>query len=131
MRYERLLRALACVAIGTLGGCNRGEPPAAVQSHIAEARQEALDNESRARKEQAKVDASANQSVAAAAHRADTQAAAAAYDVALTRAEGDYRIALAKCEAMAGDAQKACRDQALAELDLAKARAQAARAQGG
>jgi hypothetical protein len=41
------------------------------------------------------------------------------------RAEGENKIALAKCEALAGDAQKACKDQANAELKLVKERAKA------
>jgi hypothetical protein len=43
----------------------------------------------------------------------------------VTQAEGENKIALARCESLAGDAQKACRDQANAQLDLVKQRAKA------
>ena len=42
---------------------------------------------------------------------------------AVTKAKGDNKIALAKCDGLAGDAQKACKDQADAALKAAKAQA--------
>jgi hypothetical protein len=48
--------------------------------------------------------------------------------VAVTEAEGRHKIASEKCDALAGDAQKACKDQADAALALTKANAKAARA---
>ena len=49
-------------------------------------------------------------------------------DSAVTEAEGETKIALAKCQALEGDAQKACKDQANAHLDAVKAKAKAAKA---
>lgn len=46
-----------------------------------------------------------------------------AYDVAIAAAQGEAKITIEKCEAMAGDAQKACKDNAHANLELAKANA--------
>jgi hypothetical protein len=48
-------------------------------------------------------------------------------DSAVTQAEGDTKIALAKCQALEGDAQKTCKDEANAHLDAVKAKAQAAK----
>jgi glyoxylase-like metal-dependent hydrolase (beta-lactamase superfamily II) len=48
-------------------------------------------------------------------------------DSAVTDAEGETKIALAKCEALAGDAQKSCKDEANAHLDAVKAKAKAAK----
>ena len=56
---------------------------------------------------------------------ANAREARAAADDAVTQAEGENRIALAKCESLADDAQKACKDQANAQLDLVKQRAKA------
>jgi uncharacterized protein YjbJ (UPF0337 family) len=53
-----------------------------------------------------------------------------AADDAVTQAEGENKIALAKCEALAGDAQKQCKNQANAELDMVKQRAKALKSGG-
>jgi hypothetical protein len=113
---------------GSLYGCNKAEPPGAVQDQVTQAQRTAAQDEARARAQQAKIDASANASVQAAAQKADQQTATAAYDVALTHAEGDYQVALVKCESLAAAAQKSCKEQARADLEAAKARAEAERA---
>jgi hypothetical protein len=46
----------------------------------------------------------------------------------MAKADGDHKIALAKCEGVSGDAQKACIDKANAARDMAKAKAEAAKA---
>ncbi len=51
--------------------------------------------------------------------------AAAEYDVAVAQADGQRKIAPEKCETLAGDSQKACKDQADAAYESAKAQAQA------
>jgi hypothetical protein len=38
----------------------------------------------------------------------------------MEKAEGDYNVAKQQCEAMSGDAQKTCKDQASARYDAAK-----------
>jgi hypothetical protein len=43
----------------------------------------------------------------------------------VAKADGDRKIALANCSAQSGDAQKACKDQANADYDAAKASAKA------
>jgi hypothetical protein len=52
---------------------------------------------------------------------------AAVTDEAVTEAEGETKIALAKCDALQGDAQQQCRDQANAHLQSVKDRAKAAK----
>ena len=59
---------------------------------------------------------------------ADTKTADASADAAVTRAEGNHKVATTKCELMAGDAQKACKDEADAALEMAKAKAKATKA---
>jgi hypothetical protein len=45
----------------------------------------------------------------------------------VTEAQGDTKVALAKCEALEGDAQKACKDKANAHMDAVKEKAKAAK----
>ena len=52
-------------------------------------------------------------------------AAKDAYNIAVAKADGDRKVALANCQAASGDAQKACKDQANADYDAAKASAKA------
>jgi hypothetical protein len=58
--------------------------------------------------------------------RADVNEAAAKgnYEVALAKAKGDYAIAKKSCEALSGDSQKNCKEQAEADLSAAKANAE-------
>ena len=55
----------------------------------------------------------------------DTTNAKGAYDVAIAKSDGDRKVAIEKCNSMAGDGQKACKDQADARHDLAEANAKA------
>jgi hypothetical protein len=48
-----------------------------------------------------------------------------AYEVAVARADGDHKIAIQKCDTLEGHDQKACKDQADADYDAAKANAKA------
>jgi hypothetical protein len=64
------------------------------------------------------------------AQERDAQHVTAVQDekVAETQAEGDRNIALAKCEALSGDRQSACKEQAKATYDLRIAEARQERA---
>jgi hypothetical protein len=105
-----LLYTLAATSLLMLAACNKAESPAAVQNDVAKAADSA-----------AQKDAKADD-------KAATQSADAAGDAAVTDAEGNNKVALAKCEALAGDAQAACKDKANAELDMAKAKVKAMKA---
>jgi chromosome condensin MukBEF complex kleisin-like MukF subunit len=54
--------------------------------------------------------------------REDTAAADAQQEKqdALAQAEGDYRVAMERCEALAADAQSACRQEAQSMLEAAR-----------
>jgi hypothetical protein len=52
---------------------------------------------------------------------------AAVADAAVADAEGETNIALAKCQALEGDAQRQCKDDANAHLKAVKDRAEAAK----
>src|SRR5450631_4225855 len=108
---------LAAITMIALTGCNKAEPPATVQRDVAQARDAA-----------AETVASADQNMAVESQKADEKTASAAYDVAVAKADGDHKIAVAKCEGISGNAKKACLDQADAARDMAKAKAEAAKA---
>jgi hypothetical protein len=124
----RKLWIFAAVASLLLSGCHKAEPPATVQSDVAQARDAAAEQEAETNRKAAAAVASANQDIATQSEKADRKTADAAYDVAVARADGDHKIAIAKCEGLSGDAQKACMDQADAALHLAMANAEAAKA---
>lgn len=86
---------IAAAAIALLAACQQAESPAEVQEDVQDAKQEAaVDN---------------------------TQVQTDAYeDTAMTRAEGEHKIAIERCEALAGDEQQLCKDQADAALEAAK-----------
>src|SRR5258708_904651 len=53
--------------------------------------------------------------------------ATAAYDVAMIKAEGDHTVAREKCQTLQASMMQACKDQADAEYETAKAAAKATR----
>lgn len=116
------------MALLALGGCNKAQSPAEVQRDVASAAKSAAENNTQANEKQADVAASVNKDLGAATQNADTKTADASADAAVTRAEGNHKVATAKCESMAGDAQKACKDEADAALEMAKAKAKATKA---
>jgi len=122
---KSLIAALAVLALAAASGCNQAKSPDAVANDVAAAQAKRAaqvadakrDAEKDANKAEAKVEDKAND--------LDKVNAQGAYDVAMTQADGDHKVATQRCEAMSGDAQKACKDQADAKYDLAKANAKA------
>jgi len=122
---KSLITLVALVTVTIMAGCNNAKSPDAVSkdvttaqekraSEVAEAKQDAAKDENKAA---AKVDDKTND--------LSNANAKGAYDVAMAQAEGDHKVAIQKCDALSGDAQKACKDQADARYDLAKANAKA------
>jgi hypothetical protein len=127
------MKTTICCVLGIttlllLGGCNQAQSPAAVANDVSKASTEASAKDSKAMDSQDKTDAAANDSMASAQQSADAKKADAAADTAVTEAEGANKVALAKCEALSGDRQQACKDEANAALDMAKAQAKAMKA---
>jgi hypothetical protein len=107
-------------------GCDKAKSPDAVSKDVASAEQKASN-------EVANSERDASKDVGKAADKVDDKlvalnntAAKDAYTIAVAKADGDRKVALANCSALAGDAQKACKDQANADYDAAKAGAKAA-----
>jgi hypothetical protein len=118
------LLCLSAVAVMlALTGCNQAKSPDEVSKDVAKATASAEKADDKAAEKEAKADEKATNGLANDLDKASGKEINAAADDAVTQAEGDRKIALAKCEALAGDAQKACKDQADAEYKQVKERA--------
>ncbi len=126
-----VLWTAAVAAVLALSGCNKAESPDKVQSDVAKATASAEREDERSAEKEAKTDANVTNDVVNDVDKANSKEVAAAADDAVTQAEGENKIALAKCEALAGDAQKSCKDQANAQLKLVKERAKALKSDRG
>jgi hypothetical protein len=124
MRASFLLTA-AVAAMLTLAGCNKAESPDKVQSDVAKATASAEKQDAKAEDKAEKTDATVTNDLSKDVDKANDKEVTTAANDAVTQAEGDNKIALAKCEALGGDARKACKDQANAQLDMVKQRAKA------
>ena len=99
------LAVAAAVGLCALAGCNQRESASETAKDVAEERQDANENVAEERREAADT-----------AMENTEDRAAAEYDVAVAQADGQRKIAKEKCETLAGDAQKACKDQADADV---------------
>jgi outer membrane murein-binding lipoprotein Lpp len=124
----KIIVAAAVLASFALAGCQQASSPDTVNKDVSSAQADAAKDTQKAVQDQAKTDASANADVAGAEAKADSKMADSAYDTAITEAQGRHDVATKKCEILAGDQQKACKDQADAALEQAKANAKAKKA---
>jgi hypothetical protein len=92
-----------------VSACNNAKSPDAAANDIAAAQQSAAKKVADARRDRQKDMSS------------DT------YDVAVARADGEHKVAMQKCDVLEGHDQKACKDQADADYEAAKANAKAAK----
>ncbi|HWX27662.1 MAG TPA: hypothetical protein VNZ53_09530 [Steroidobacteraceae bacterium] len=120
--------ALLASALLGLSACNKAESPDKVQADVAKAKSDAVAENTKADEKVKQVEAEAAKDKADAAVKAADKSVGAVVDSAVTQAEGDTKVALAKCEALEGDAQKACKDKANAHMDAVNAKAKAAKA---
>jgi hypothetical protein len=120
-----LISALAVLAVAAASGCNQAKSPDAVANDVAAAQAKRAAQVADAKQDAAKDENKAEAKVEDKTNDLNKVNAQGAYDVAMSQADGDHKVAIQKCEAMSGDAQKACKDQADAKYDLAKANAKA------
>jgi hypothetical protein len=120
-----LLISTVAMTFMMITGCHQPKSPDAVAKDVAAAQEKAAT-------EVAKSEDAASKDVGKAADKVDDKlvelnnaAAKDAYDIAVAKADGERKVALANCSAASGDAQKACKDQANADYDAAKASAKA------
>lgn len=123
--------ALSCAvfasALLALSACNKAESPDNVQADVSKAKSDAVEQNAKADEKQKQVEAEAAKDRADAETKAVDKNVGALVDSAVTQAEGETKIALAKCEALEGDAQKACKDKANAHMDSVNEKAKAAK----
>jgi hypothetical protein len=130
MRGSFLLSA-AVAALLVLSGCNKAASPDKVASDVAKATESAEKKDARAEEKAEKTDAAVTNDLSKDVDKANSKEVRSAADDAIIQAEGENKIALAKCEALNGDAQKACKNQANSELDMVKQRAKALKSDRG
>jgi hypothetical protein len=130
MRGSFLLSA-AVAAMLVLAGCNKAESPDKVASDVAKATESAEKKDTRAEERAEKTDAAVTNDLAKDVDKANDKEVRTAADDAIIQAEGENKVALAKCEALGGDAQKTCRDQANAQFEMVKQRAKALKSDRG
>jgi hypothetical protein len=126
MRLALSFAMLASALVG-LSACNKAESPESVQANVAKAKSEAVEENAKADEKVKQVEAEAAKDRADAEAKAADKSVGAVADSAVTQAEGETKVALAKCEALEGDAQKACKDKANAHMDAVKVKAKAAK----
>jgi hypothetical protein len=119
--------ALLASAILGLSACNQAKSPETVQADVAKAQSDAAADNAKADEKVKQVEAEAAKDRADALAKVADKSVGAIADSAVTQAEGDTRIALAKCQALDGEAQKTCKDEATAHLDAVRAKAKAAK----
>jgi hypothetical protein len=98
---------MGMTALLAVAGCDSAKSPDKVADNVAAANQSASREVAQAQREQQK-DMSSD-----------------AYDVAVARADGNHKVAIQKCDSLEGHEQKACKDQADADYEAAKANAKA------
>jgi Tfp pilus assembly major pilin PilA len=121
--HKLTLILVAVLAGATLGGCNNAKSPDAVAKDVSDAQAKRAQEVANARQDAAKDENKAEAKVDDKTADLNNTNAKGAYDVAMAQADGDHKVALQRCDGLSGDAQKACKDQADAKYDLAKANA--------
>jgi hypothetical protein len=127
MRLALSCALLASALLLGLSACNKAESPEKVQADVAKAKTDAVEENAKAEEKVKQVEAEAAKDRADAAVKAADKSVGAVVDSAVTQAEGETKVALAKCEALEGDAQKACKDKANAHMNAVKEKAKAAK----
>ena len=120
--------ALLASALLCLSACNKAESPEKVQADVAKAQSNAVEENAKADEKVKQVEAEAAKDRADALAKVADKSVDVVADSAVTQAEGDTKIALAKCQALEGDAQKSCKDNANAHLNAVREKAKAAKA---
>jgi hypothetical protein len=120
-----MMPVIAMLALASLSACNNAKSPDAVGNDVAAAQAKRAKEVADAKQDAAKDANKAEAKVEDKASDLNNVNAKNAYDVAMAQADGDHKVATQKCDAISGDPQKACKDQADAKYDLAKANAKA------
>lgn len=124
------LHKVSVASLATLAlmiGCHQNKTPQATAQDVEATQQEAQKEVAEARVEASKGVKSAAKTMGANSKGIVEAKITASYDVAMTQAEGDHKVAIEKCLTLQADLQPACRSDADAGFETAKATAKAAR----
>jgi cellulase/cellobiase CelA1 len=110
-----------------MSACNKPESPQNLQTDVAKAKSDAVEANAKADEKVKQVEAESAKDRADALAKVADKSVGALVDSAVTQAEGETKVALAQCEALDGDAKKACKDKANAHMDAVRAKAKAAK----
>ena len=121
-----LLTSAIAMTILILAGCDSAKSPDSVANSVATAEKKAAAEVANSEKAAEKNLDKAADNVGDKLTDFNNAAAKDAYDLAVAKADGERKVAQANCLALAGDAQRTCKNQADADFDAAKADAKAA-----
>jgi hypothetical protein len=114
------------LSIFFVAACNQAKSPDAVAKDVATAEQKASNEVAKSENDASKDMTKDADKVGDKMVALNNTTVKDAYNITLAQADGNRKIALAKCDALSGDAQKNCKQQADADYDAAKAAAKAA-----
>jgi hypothetical protein len=120
-----MLSIVALLAVAAASGCDHAKSPDVVANDVAAAQAKRASEVADAKQDAAKDTNKAEAKIDDKTADLNNVNAKGSYDVAMAQADGDHKVALQKCDSLSGDSQKACKDQADAKYDLAKANAKA------
>jgi phosphoenolpyruvate-protein kinase (PTS system EI component) len=120
--------ATTLMAVGLMAGCNHAKTPSEVARDVNSASQKAAERDAKAEEKAESKVADAQKNLRSEQRDVVHVASVQAEDVAKTEAEGARKVALARCEALSGNRQQACKDQADADYDVRVAQAKQQRA---
>ena len=130
MKSQKISLQKICLAgvaaLALMAGCHshKTQPPTA--QDIDAAKQKAQREVEKARAE-ATRDVKSAEKIGGSSRGVQQAKAEGAYDIAMVKAEGDHKVATEKCLTLQASQQQACRDQADADYESAKAAAKAIR----
>jgi hypothetical protein len=125
MRYQKISWA-GMALLPLIVACHHKPPPTTAQD-VEAAKQEAQHAVEQARIEATKDVKSAVKTGGGNPRDVALAKATAAYDVAMIKAEGDHTVATEKCQTLQASMMQACKDEADAQYETAKATAKATR----
>ena len=126
MTYQKITWP-GIAALSLVAGCHSHQPPPTTAQDVEAAKQEAQHAVEQARIEATKDVKSALKTGGGNPRDVALAKATAAYDVAMIKAEGDHSVATEKCQTLQVSMMQACKDQADAQYETAKATAKATR----
>ena len=126
MKFDRTLiaGATAIALLVLTAACNSGESQSAAAKDVATASHDAAQDVAKAKEDAAKDINGAARDLTDDQKNLNRVAARGAFDVEIAKAEGDHKVATEKCGMLVDKPLKACTNQADADFDAAKARAQ-------